>query len=79
MTEFRDQRQNARLEALERRVTTILEHLALEDPVPDAPVGVSSRVVELARGGRTVMAIQTQMRETGADFRTASDAVAAIA
>jgi hypothetical protein len=79
MTEFRDQRHNARLEALERRVTTILEHLALEDPVPAAPAGVSARVVELARGGRAVLAIKTHMRETGADFRTASDAVAAIA
>jgi hypothetical protein len=79
MTEFRDQRQNARLEALERRVTSILEHLALEDPVPAAPAGVSAGVVELARGGRTAMAIKTHMRESGADFRTASEAVAAIA
>jgi len=77
--EFRDQRQNARLEALERRVATVLEHLGLEDPVPAAPIGVSARVAELARAGRTAQAIRTHMSETGVNLATAADAVAGIA
>jgi hypothetical protein len=78
MTEFRDVRQDARLEALERRVAAILEHLALEDPVPAEPLGVSDHVAELARSGRTVAAIQAHIDATGADMRTARDAVAAV-
>jgi hypothetical protein len=78
MTEFRDVRQDARLEALERRVAAILEHLGLGDPVPAAPVGVSDHVAELARSGRTVKAIKAHMDATGADLRTAGEAVAAV-
>ena len=78
MTEFRDVRQDARLEALERRVAAILEHLAMEDPVPAGSLGVSDHVAELARSGRTVAAIQAHIDATGADMRTARDAVAAI-
>jgi hypothetical protein len=78
MTEFRDQRQNARLDALECQVTVILDHLGLADPAPAAPAGVSARAVELVRAGRTVEAIRTHMKETGASLATASDAIAAI-
>jgi hypothetical protein len=78
MTEFRDQRQNARLNALERQVTAILDHLGLGDPVPAGPAEVSARVVELVRAGRTVEAIRTHMKEVGASLATASEAVAAI-
>jgi hypothetical protein len=78
MTEFRDQRQNARLDALERQVTVILDHLGLADPVPSAPAGVSALAVELVRAGRTVEAIRTHMKETGAGLATATDAIAAI-
>jgi hypothetical protein len=79
MMDFHDQRQNLRLEALERRVAAIFEHLGLEDPVPVAPADVSPRVAELARAGRTLEAIRTHVRETGANLATARDAVAAIA
>lgn len=78
MTDFRDMRQNARLDALERRVASILEHLGIDGPVPSAPVGVSAQVAELARAGRTVHAIKAHIEETGADFRTATEAVAAV-
>jgi hypothetical protein len=78
MTEFRDVRQDARLEALERRVAAILEHVGIEDPVPANPRGVSDDVAELARSGRTVLAIRAHMDATGADMRTASEDVAAI-
>lgn len=78
MTEFRDVRQDARLEALERRVAAILEHLAMEDPVPARPLGVSDHVAELARSGRTVAAVYAHIDDTGTDIRTARDAVAAI-
>ena len=76
--DFHDHRQNARLEALERRVAAILEHLGLEDPAPAAPAGVSPRVADLACAGRTLEAIRTHVRETGANLATAHDAVAAI-
>jgi hypothetical protein len=79
MMDFHDQRQNARLEAIERRVTAILEHLGLADPVPAEPAGVSPRVAALARAGRTLEAIRTHVQETGADLATARNAVAAIA
>jgi hypothetical protein len=75
--DFRDQRQNARLDALETRVAAILGHLGL-DAVPATPPGVSARAVELARAGRTMHAIKAQMQDTGADFKTATEAVAAI-
>jgi len=78
MTEFRDIRQDARIDALERRVAVILEHLAMDDPVPARPLGVSDRVAELVRSGRTVAAVQAHIDATGADMRTARDAVAAI-
>ena len=78
MTEFRDQRQSARLDALEHQVTAILDHLGVADPVPAAPAGVSARVVELVRAGRTVEAIRMHMKETGASLATASEAVSAI-
>lgn len=78
MTEFRDIHQDARLEALERRVAAILEHLAMEDSVPARPLGVSDHVAELARSGRTVAAVYEHIDDTGADIRTARDAVAAI-
>jgi hypothetical protein len=78
MTEFHDIRQNARLDALERRVAAILDRLGIADPVPPAPPGVSARVAELARTGRTVQAIKAHMDDTGVDMRTASDAVAAV-
>jgi ribosomal protein L7/L12 len=78
MTEFRDTRQNARLDALERRVTSILEHTGIEDPVPPIPLGVSAQVAQLARAGRTMQAIKTHMEATGADLKSARDAVAAI-
>jgi hypothetical protein len=76
--QFRDLHQNARLEALERRVSAVMERLGMEDPVPAAPPGISPRVAQLARSGRTVEAVKAQMQETGADMRTARDAVAAI-
>jgi hypothetical protein len=78
MTEFRDVRQDARLEVLERRVAAILEHVGMEDPVPAKPRGVSDDVAELARSGRTVAAIKAHMDVTGTDMRTASEDVAAI-
>lgn len=78
MTEFRDARQNARLDALERRVTSILEHIGIEDPVPPIPLGVSAHVAQLAQAGQTMQAIKTHMEATGADLRSARDAVAAI-
>jgi len=78
MTEFRDIHQDARLEALERRVAAILEHLAMEDAVPARPLGVSDLVAELARSGRTLEAIQAHIDATGADMRTARDTVSAI-
>ena len=78
MTEFRDIRQDARIDALERRVAVILEHLAMDDPVPARPLGVSDHVAELVRSGRTVAAVQAHIDATGADMRTARDAVAAI-
>jgi hypothetical protein len=78
MSEFRDVRQDARLDALERRMGAILEHLGIADPVPATPLGVSAQVAELARSGRTVHAIKAHMQETGVDMRTASEAVAAV-
>ncbi len=79
MTQFRDVRQDARLEALERRVTAILEHLGLEDPVPATPPGVSDHVAELVRAGHTVQAIKAHMDTTGTDLAAARDAVAGVA
>jgi hypothetical protein len=78
MSEFQDVRQNARLEALERRVAAILDHLGLPDPVPANPFGVSEQVAELARAGKTMQAVKAYMDETGADMNTARDAVAAV-
>jgi Ca2+-binding RTX toxin-like protein len=76
--DLRALRQNARLDALEARVAAILAYLGLGDPVPATPPGVSARAVELARAGRTMHAIKAQMQDTGAGFRTATEAVAAI-
>jgi hypothetical protein len=78
MTEFRDVHQSARLDALERRVALILDHLGLDDPVPATPPGISAEAAELARSGRTMAAIKAHMDATGVDMRTARDAVAAV-
>lgn len=78
MTDFRDIRQDARLEALERRVAAILEDLSLEDPAPATAPGVSAHVVQLVRAGRTVQAVQAHMDATGSDLATARDAVARV-
>jgi len=78
MTEFRDVRQDARLEALERRVSAIQTHLGIEGPVPLTPPEVSGEVAALVRAGRTVQAIKAHMDATGADLTTARDAVAGV-
>jgi hypothetical protein len=41
-------------------------------------LGVSNHVADLARSGRTIEAIKTHIHATGADLRTARDAVAAV-
>jgi hypothetical protein len=78
MSDFRDIHQDARLEAIERRVTAIMEHLGMADPTPPAPPGISAGVAGLARSGRTIEAVRRHMQESRADLRTARDAVAAI-
>ena len=78
MSSFRDMRQSARLDTLEQRVAALMDSLGVPDPVADAP-GVSTQVVELARAGRMMQAIQAHIKETGVDLRTASEAVAAVA
>jgi hypothetical protein len=78
MSEFRDVRQDARLEALERRVSAMQAHLGIEDPVPATPPQVSAQVAELVRAGRTVQAIKAHMDATGVDLITARDAVAGV-
>jgi hypothetical protein len=79
MSSFRDMRQSARLDALEHRVAALMDRLGVPDPVADAPPGVSTQVVELARAGRMMQAIQAHIKETGVDLKTASEAVAAVA
>jgi hypothetical protein len=78
MSEFRDINQDVRLQALERRVTAIMERLGMPDSEPAVAAGVSARVAGLARSGRSMEAVQAYVRETGADLRSARDAVAAI-
>ena len=78
MTEFLDLHQNARLQALERRVAAIMAQLGMQDHELSTHAGVSARVAELARSGRKLQAIKAHMEDSGTDMRAASEAVAAI-
>jgi hypothetical protein len=78
VTEFVHLHQNARLQALERRVATIMEHLGIQDDESSPPAGVSARVAELARSGRKMQAIKAHMEDSSVGFGAATEAVAAI-
>jgi ribosomal protein L7/L12 len=62
-----------RITQLETKLSALYAHLGLEEP--ETPTGLGPDVVEAIRGGNTIEAIKRYRAATGADLKSAKDAV----
>ena len=65
----------ARVAKLERTLELVVQQLGIRLPVDQPVLGVSTRVLGLARAGDKIGAIKAHREETGADLATAKRAI----
>ena len=68
-------RQDSRLDVLERKLDLIMDHLGIREPEPIAPDGVLDALV----AGRKIQAIKVYREATGAGLVDAKNAVELLA